>query len=181
MKRLKKFLDVIGSVGAKIIQADGFFFVVLTILNAPIIFFASDLKVGAINFWLGAFAILIFTSATHLLPLKLRRPIQAVLMILFAAHFVTDIFLLYKFDMPLNLDALQILLGTNPLTAKAFLQEQVANFKVLGGLTAFVLVMTALIFGLKKFFATRSEKLLKRFTFNLLIIFSLPTMIYRRI
>lgn len=150
----------------------------LTVLNLPIISFAGDFQIGAINFWFGAFAIFLVTTATHLLPLKIRRLIQTVLIILFAVHFVTNVFLLKKFGVPLNMDMLQILLGTNPLTAKAFLLEYVANFKVLGGLTTFILVMIILCAGLKKFFATRSDERLKGFAYDLLIIFFLPMMIF---
>lgn len=177
---LKKFLALFGKLagGGGILKEDGYFFVVLTILNLPIIFFAIDLKVGATNFWFGAFAIFLLTSAIHPLPLKIRRVIQTLLIILFAIHFVTDIFLLYKFDVPLNMEMLQILLGTNPLTAKAFLQEQVLSLKILASLAAFMLVLTALSVGLKKFFATRSQERLKRVAYDLLIIFSVPLIVY---
>ena len=95
-------------------------------------------------------------------------------MILFAVLFVANIFLLQKFSVPLNADTLQILLATNPLTAATFLQEYVMNFKVLGGLAAFIFLLTALSLGLKKFFATRSEERLKRLSTKLLIILLLP-------
>lgn len=178
MNKIKKILAAVGSIGGKILKADGYFFVVLVILNLPIIFFAYDFEVGAMNFWFGAFAILIVTAATNLLPLKFRRPIQGVLIIVFAAHFVTDTFLLYKFGVPLNMDILQIILGTNPTEAQEFLLEYVANFKVLGGLTAFILVLMTLIFALKKFFSTRSDERLKRFAFDLMIIFFPPMLIF---
>ncbi len=178
MNKIKKILAAVGSIGGKILKADGYFFVVLAILNLPIIFFVDDLEVGAVNFWFGAFAILIVTAVINLLPLKIRRPIQGVLIIIFAAHFVTDTFLLYKFGVPLNMDILQIILGTNPTEAQEFLLEYVVNFKVLGGLTAFIFVLTALIFALKKFFSTRSDERLKHFVFDLLIIFFPPMMIY---
>lgn len=87
---------------------------------------------------------------------------------------MTDVFLLYKFGVPLNPDTLQILLGTDPLTAKAFLQEYVANIKILGSLAAFVLVLVALIFGLKRFLATRSDERLKRLFVELIIILFFP-------
>ena len=114
----------------------------------------------------------------HFLFLKLRRVIQAVLIIFSAMIFVTDIFLLEKFSVPLNLDTLQILLGTNPLTAKAFLQSYILNFKILGGLMIFILSLAALSFGLKKIFSGRSEKRLHRLAFDLMIILLLPLTIF---
>ncbi|MBR6712890.1 MAG: sulfatase-like hydrolase/transferase [Selenomonadaceae bacterium] len=126
----------------------------------------------------GAFALFILTAAIHLLPLKIRRPLQIVSIILFAIVFVVNIFLLQKFSVPLNLDTLQILLGTNPAEAKEFLQEYVLNFKILGSLAAFIALLTALSFGLKKFFATRSEKRLQRLAIDLLIILFLPMLFY---
>ena len=78
----------------------------------------------------------------------------------------------------MNLDTLQILLGTNPLTAKAFLQEYILNFKILGSLAAFIALLTALSFGLKKLFATRSEERLKRLAIELIIFLFPPVMIY---
>lgn len=80
--------------------------------------------------------------------------------------------------MPLNPDTLQILLGTNPLTAKAFLQEYVANIKILGSLAAFVLVLVALIFGLKRFLAARSDERLNRLFVELIIILFFPIVLY---
>ncbi len=160
------------------IKEDGFFFVVLTILNWPIILLVEDFQESIIKFWIGAFALFIFTATIHLLPLKVRRPLQTVSIILSAIIFVTNIFLLQKFSVPLNPDTLQILLGTNPLTAKAFLQEYVLNFKILGGLAAFIVLLTALSFGLKKFFATRSEERLKQLMITLLITLSFPMIVY---
>ena len=175
LNRLKKLFACVSVGGGYLLKEDGFFFVVLSILNLPIILLEEDLQVGAINFWLGAFGILIITVVMNFLPLKIRRLLQAALIILFAAICVADAFLLYKFGVPLNMDMLQILLGTNPLTAKTFLLEQVFSAKVIGGLAAFVILLTALSFGLKKFFATRSEKRLKLLAVDLLIIFFLPT------
>ena len=174
---IKKLLAATAVWGSKLIKADGFFFVVLTILNAPIIFFTEDFQEGAINFWLGALALFLLTAAIHLLPLKIRRLLQATLITLFAVLFVTNIFLLQAFAVPLSHDILQILLGTNPLTAKAFLQEYVVNFKVIGSLAAFIFLLAALSFGLKKFFATCSEERRKRLAIDLLIIFLLPILV----
>ena len=174
---IKKLLAAVAVWGGKLIKADGFFFIVLTILNAPIIFFTEDFQEGAINFWLGALALFLLTAAIHLLPLKIRRLLQATLITLFAVLFVTNIFLLQAFAVPLSHDILQILLGTNPLTAKAFLQEYIVNFKVLGSLAAFIFLLAALSFGLKKFFATCLEAKLKRLLAILLIIFFVPVLI----
>ena len=156
------------------LRTDGYFFVVLTILNLPIISFAGDVQIGAINFWFGATAILLVTIATHFLPPKIRRPFQTLLIIVFAAHCVTDAFLLKKFGVPLNMDMLQLLLAADPVTAKDFLLEYVANVKVLVPLAAFIFGLAALRLGLKKFFATRSDERLKRLSIDLLIIFALP-------
>ena len=148
---VKKFVVFVISRCAGLIKEDGFFFVVLIILNLPIIFLDEDFWTSAMRFWFGAFALFLVTATLHLLPMKIRRFLQTALTVLFALIFMTDIFLLQKFDVPLNLDTLQILLGTNPLTAKAFLQEYVLNFKILGGLAAFVFFMTSLTLGLQKF------------------------------
>lgn len=173
-ERLNKFISPITSGGGWLVKEDGYFFVVLTILNLPIISHAEDFQAGALNFWIGAFAIFFLTAITHCLPVKLRRVLQFCLITLFTIVFLTDVFLLYKFGVPLNPDTLQILLGTNPLTAKAFLQEYVANIKILGSLAAFVLVLVALIFGLKRFLATRSDERLKRLFVELIIILFFP-------
>ena len=177
-ERLEKISEHRRTRRGGLLRNDGYFFVALTILNLPIISFAGDVQIGAINFWLGATAILLVTIATHLLPKKIRRPIQTLLIIVFAAHAVTDAFLLKKFGVPLNMDMLQILLGTNPVEAKEFLREYVAEVKVLVPLTAFIFGLAALSLGLKKFFATRSDERLKGFAFDLLIIFALPLTIY---
>lgn len=161
-----------------LVKEDGYFFVVLTILNLPIISHAEDFQTGALNFWIGAFAIFFLTAITHCLPVKLRRVLQFCLITLFAIVFLTDIFLLYKFGVPLNPDTLQILLGTDPLTAKAFLQEYVANIKILGSLAVFVLVLVALIFCLKRFLVARSDERLKRLFVELIIILFFPIVIY---
>ena len=174
---IKKIFAAVAAWGGKLIKADGFFFVVLTILNAPIIFFKEEIQEGAINFWLGAFALFLLTAAIHLLPLKIRRLLQAVLITLFALLFVTNIFLLWEFSNPLDGLFLQILLATNFVEAKEFLQEYVLNFKVLGSLAAFIFLLAALSFGLKKFFATRSEERLRRLAVDLLIIFLVPILI----
>lgn len=129
---------------------------------------------SAIKFLLGAFALFLFTLAIHLLPLKIRRPLQMLLITLFAIIFVVNVFLLQKFSVPLNMDILQILLGTNLVTAKEFLQVYVFNFQVIGGLVAFAVLLTTLSFGLKNFFATRSEERLKWLTIDLLIILFFP-------
>ncbi|MBQ3443854.1 MAG: phosphoethanolamine transferase [Selenomonadaceae bacterium] len=147
-------------------------------MNWPIILLVEDFQESIIKFWIGAFALFIFTATIHLLPIKVRRPLQTVLIILSAIIFVTNIFLFQKFSVPLNLDTLQILLGTNPLTAKAFLQEYILNFKILGSLAAFIALLTALSFGLKKLFATRSEERLKRLAIELIIFLFPPVMIY---
>ena len=176
--QIKKFLANVTVGGAYLIREDGFFFIILLILNSPIIFLTEDFQSGAVKFWLGAFALLLVTAAIHFLPLKFRRLLQIVSIILFAMIFVADIFLLQKFSVPLNFDTLQILLGTNPIEAKEFIQEYILNFKILGSLTAFIFFILALIFGLKKFFATRSVERLRRLSIDLLIILFLPMMIY---
>lgn len=140
----------------------------------PIISFASDVKLGTVNFWLGAFGILIVTAILHPIPKKFRRCLQTALIILFAVLFVTNIFLLYRFSVPLNIDMLQILLGTNFNEAKEFFADNVANFKVLGSLAAFIFLAAILTLWLKKFFATRTKERIRSFTIDLLIIFALP-------
>lgn len=177
LTRLKTLLELTASGGGNLLKEDGFFFLVITILNLPIIFRYKEFQAGAVKFYFSAFPIFLLVAAIHFLPLKFRRFVQAALITLFAVIFVTNIFLLCKFDVPLNPDTLQILLGTNPLTAKEFLLEQVLNVRIIGGVLIFVLILAALILGLKKFFATRSDKRLKRFAIDLLIIFSLPIVI----
>lgn len=150
----------------------------LTILNLPLISFEADFQLGAMNFWFGALGIFFITAAMNFLPRKIRRLLQAVLMILFAVICVANAFLLYKFGVPLDTNMLQILLGTNPIEAKTFLWEQVFSVKIIGGLAAFIFLLTALGFGLKKFFATCSAERLRRLSVDLMIIFLLPTAIF---
>lgn len=175
---MKNFLSRIGSGVGEILREDGFFFVAATLLNLPIIAFEDNIQSGAINFLNGALAIFIVTAASHLLPKKIRRPLQVTAIIFFAVLFVVNVFLLKSFDVPLNTDTLQVLLGTNPVEAKEFLQEYVANFKVLGSLAAFIFLLTALSFGLKKFFATRSDKRIITFAYELMLILSVPLVSY---
>lgn len=109
VSKLTKFITFIGENGAfGLIRDDGFFFVVLTALNLPIIPLADDFQIGVVNFWLGSFGILIVTAILHILPKKIRRCLQTALIILFAALFVTNFFLLYRFSVPFNTDMLQI-------------------------------------------------------------------------
>lgn len=173
---IKNLFRRINSGGVSLIKEDGFFFVVLTILNAPIIFFEEEIREGAMNFWFGILALFLLAAAIHLLPLKIRRLLQTTLIILFALLFVANIFLLWKFSEPLNKQLLQILLATNPLTVATFLQEYVINFKVLGSLAAFIFLLAALSLELKKFFATRAEERLKRLSTELLIILLVPVL-----
>lgn len=178
LNRLKKIFSSFIQGTGTIIREDGFFFVVLTILNLPLISFEADFQLGAMNFWFGALGIFLITAAMNFLPRKIRRLLQAVLMILFAVICVANAFLLYKFGVPLDTNMLQILLGTNPIEAKTFLWEQVFSVKIIGGLAAFIFLLTALGFGLKKFFATCSAERLRRLSVDLMIIFLLPTAIF---
>ena len=174
---LKKFLEPVGTRGGKFLREDGFFFVTLLILNAPIISLAEDFQMAFVKFYFGAFAIFLVAVSVNFLFQKLpcvKKFIQAVVIILFATHFAADIFLLYKFGVSLNMDTWQVLLGTNPLTAKTFLIEQVLNVKIIFGLLVGILFLTSIIFGLKKFFVTRTPERLKIFAVELLMIFFLP-------
>lgn len=90
LNRIKKFLAVIGSVGGNIIKADGFLFVVITILNAPIIFFADDFEVGAINFWFGAFAILVAAMDKQLETEKILTDDSTIPFVIFVLGESTD-------------------------------------------------------------------------------------------
>lgn len=175
---VKKFFELVGAYGTSIIKADGFFFVALTILNAPIYFFGGNIRTSVYLFWLGAFVIFVVTAAMHSLPLKVRRLLQTALIIAFAVLFVANIFLVYKFGVPLNLDMLQIVLATNPIETKEFFQTYFTDAKTIGGVMVFVFALTALNFGLKKFFATCSPERLKKFFIELLIIFAMPFIIY---
>ena len=180
----KNFFNAVGTRGEKFLREDGFFFVTLLILNTPIISFTENFQVGFVKFYLGALAIFLVALAINFLlqPLpRVKKFIQAVVIILFAVHFVTDIFLLYKFGVPLNMDMWQILLATNFAEAQTFLREQVLSVKIILGVVLFVLMMCAMIFALKKFFETRSTERLKRFVAELSIIFFLPMIISCRI
>lgn len=174
LERVKKFSDRVCAYCAATIKEDGYFFGVLTILNLPIIFFGWNVQTRLYLFWLGTSVIFAVTVATHLLPIKIRRTLQTAAIIVFAVLFAANVFLIKKFGVPLNMDMLQIVMGTNPLTAKTFLQVQVVNIKVLGGLAAFVIALAALSIGLKKFLSTRSPERLRRLTFDALIIFVMP-------
>ena len=178
LERVKNFLDIACAYCAATIKEDGYFFVVLTILNLPIIFFGGNFRTSIYLFWLGAFVIFAFTVATHLLPLKIRRALQTAMIIIFAVIFAANVFLLYKFGVPLNMDMLQIVMGTNPIETQEFFRTYFTNFKILGSLTAFVIALVALSLGLKKIFATRSPERLRRLTFDALIIFAMPFIVY---
>ncbi|MBR3747719.1 MAG: DUF1705 domain-containing protein [Selenomonadaceae bacterium] len=179
---LKKLLNAVGTRGENFLREDGFFFVTLLILNTPIISFAEDFQVGFVKFYLGAFAIFFIAAAINFLFRSLphvKKVIQGVVIISFALHFVTDIFLLHRFGVLMNQEVVQILLATNFAEARDFLREQVLNVKIIFGVIFFVLMMSAMIFGLKKFFATRTPERLKKSFLELLTIFFLPIIFLR--
>ena len=187
-----KFLNRLGNFGGVFIREDGCFFILLTILNLPIFiqaFFynhrviplAEGFSDGLPGFWRGTFFILMLCLALNILFSRLPRVkifLQAVLITLFTIFFVTDIFLLNRFDNVLHVDMIQIVMGTNPLTAKQFISDYVLTFPIIVGIIFLVATIAAMSKALKKFFVTRSEERLRRFSFDLLIIFLPMILLY---
>ena len=131
---------------------------------------------GLPEFWQGIFFILLFCIAMNFLLKKYQRTktfLQITLITLFAVFLVTDIFLLHKFKNVLHPNMIQIVMGTNPLTAKQFISDYVLTFPIIFGIIFLVAAIAAASKALKKFFLTRSEERLKKFSVDLLII-SLP-------
>lgn len=191
LKVIKKFFNTIGQRGSILLREDGRFFVMLTILNLPIFIqeffyggriipFNESFSNAMPNFWQGTFFILLFCVAINLLlknHLRIKFFLQTTLIILFAIFFVTDIFLLHKFNLVLHVNMIQIVMGTNPSETKDFLSNYVLTFPVIFGVIFFIAAIVALSKGLNKFFLNRSEERLKRFSIDLRIIF-LPIILF---
>lgn len=192
---IRKFLNIFGSVGVKVLREDGWFFVLLTVLNLPIFFqeffyfqrilpFMEVFPKGLTNFCQGAFLILLACVAMNLLLAKprwgkrIKTFLQTTLITLFTISLVTDIFLLKKFNNVLHVNMVQIVMETNPLTVKQFLSDYVLTLPVIGGTIFLVTIVVAAVKGLQKFFRTRSEERLKRFSYDLLIIF-MPLILFQ--
>ena len=103
--------------------------------------------------------------------------LQTTLIVLFATFLLTDIFLLHKFDNALQADMIQIVMGTNLSEAKEFLSNYVLTFPVIVGVIFFIALLVIVSKALKKFFYTRSEERLRRFSVDLAIIF-LPMILF---
>ncbi len=146
---MSNFVKCWGEKFGSFLKSDGWFFFLLLILNLPTIF--SDLDYisskGIRNFYSGAVCILIFSAAIHFLLAKFPRVkffLQVLILIIFATFFVTDIFLLYKFELTLQEYMIVILIGTNPATVKEFFQNYVLNLPVMLGTAATIfLIVTA--------------------------------------
>lgn len=191
LKRIKKWFNFIGKKGEVLLCEDGWFFVLLTILNLPIFiqaFFynhrviplAEGFSEGLPDFWRGTFFILMFCVALNLLFSRLPRVkifVQVILIALFTIFFLMDIFLLHRFDNVLHVNMIQIVMGTNPLTAKQFLSDYVLTFPIIAGTIFFIAAIVTASKTLKKFFGTRSEERLRRFSVDLAIIF-LPLFLF---
>ncbi len=72
---------------------------------------------------------------------------------------------------------IQIVIGTNFSETKEFLSNYVLTFPIIVGMIFFIAALVVLSKGLKKFFRTRSEERLKRFSVELVIIF-LPMILF---
>ena len=178
-----KISDIVGQRGIIFLREDGWFLVLLMILNLPIFIqeflflkFPSEegLKNALPNFWQGACFILLLCVAMNFLFAKHRRIkifFRTTLIILFAIFLVTDIFLIRKFGNVLHVNMIQIAMGTNPSEAKEFLSNYVLTVPVIFGVIFFIAALALLVKGLQKFFNTRSEERLKRFSIDLLIMF----------
>ena len=147
---------------SKILREDGLFICILLISNFPVIF--EPLKVGgkiseyAEHFFLSIFPLIFIALVLHFLLIKLpkvKRILQVAISFVFLLLSVTDIFLLYKFDTNLNGLMVEILLGTNILTAKEFLQSYV--FAPAQSIK--ILIITAVVL----LFLIKSVKLIKSF------------------
>ena len=165
-----KISDIVGQKGIVFLREDGWFLVLLTILNLPIFiqeFYSQafpieeSLKNALPNFWQGLCFILLLCVAMNFLFAKHRRIkifLRTILIIFFAISLLTDIFTLRKFGYVLHVNTIQIIMGTNPLTVKEFLSNYVLTFPIIFGVIFFVAALVALVKGLQKFFNTRSEE-----------------------
>lgn len=164
-----------------LLRSDGWFFFLLLILNLPTIF--SDLDYisskGIRNFYSGAVCILIFSAAIHFLLAKFPRGkffLQVLILIIFATFFVTDIFLLYKFNSTLERFMIQLVLGTNPATVKEFFQNYVLNLPVIIGAAGIIFLIVIAVKKFRAGFQNLSENNLRRIT-NYLLIILLPAVV----
>jgi len=148
--------------------------------GARVIPFKEGILNGLPNFWKGMLFILLLCIAMNFLLKKHRRIkifLQTTLIVLFAIFLVTDIFLLCKFNHILHVNMIQIVIGTNFSETKEFLSNYVLTFPIIVGMIFFIAALVVLSKGLKKFFRTRSEERLKRFSVELVIIF-LPMILF---
>ncbi len=171
-------------------KADGWFFFSLIILNLPIFlqeFFYGEriipdrevLSEGITNFYCGAVGILIICATINFLFVKFQRAkffLQMLIVICFAIFFVTDIFLLYKFNYTLHQNMIQIVLGTNLNEIKEFFQSYVLNLPVIIGTAAVIALIVAAVKKLRAVFQNLSENNLRRISYHLLIVL-LPAVI----
>lgn len=180
-EKIRNFVRFTGKWGGVLLRSDGWFFFLLLILNLPTIF--SDLDYisskGIRNFYSGAVCILIFSAAIHFLLAKFPRGkffLQVLILIIFATFFVTDIFLLYKFNSTLERFMIQLVLGTNPATVKEFFQNYVLNLPVIIGAAGIIFLIVIAVKKFRAGFQNLSENNLRRIT-NYLLIILLPAVV----
>lgn len=181
---MSNFVKCWGEKFGNFLKSDGWFFFLLLILNLTIflqVFFyglplLKTLQIGIKNFYSGAVLILIICAMIHFLLTKFPRAkffLQVLILILFATFFVTDIFLLYKFNSTLARYMIQILFATNLNEAKEFFQNYVLNLPVIIGAAATIFLIVTAIKKFRAGFKNLSENNLRRIS-NYLLIILLP-------
>lgn len=186
IKKIRAMLQIYGREFGKLLQADGWFFVTLVILNLPIFLqtfifgdrlftFRDLLSRSVANFYTGAVLILIFCAAVHFLLSRFQRAkffLQALILACFAVFFVVDVFLIYKFGTTLHRHMIQSVLSTNFNEVGEFLQMCVLNPKIILGTAGAVLLIVLAVKLSRRFFHSLSEGNLSRLSYHLLIIFT---------
>ncbi len=179
-EKIRNFVRFTGKWGGVLLRSDGWFFFLLLILNSTIFSEQETLREGIINFYSGAVLILIICAMIHFLLAKFPRVkffLQVLILIIFATFFVTDIFLLYKFNSTLERFMIQILFVTNLNEAKEFFQNYVLNLPVMLGAAGIIFLIVKAVKKFRAGFQNLSENNLRRIT-NYLLIILLPAVLY---
>lgn len=179
-KNLSNFVKCWGEKVGNFLKSDGWFFFLLLILNSTIFSGQETLREGIINFYSGAVLILIICAMIHFLLEKFPRAkffLQVLILIIFAVFFVLDIFLLYKFQVPLRFYMIQIVLVTNLNEIKEFFQAYVLNLPVIIGTAGIIFLIVTAVKKFRAGFKNLSENNLCRIS-NYLLIILLPAMLF---
>lgn len=167
----------------KFLREDGWLIFLLLILNStPIIMafshtedilFKSLLIDGVIEFYFGAFLILIFCAAVNFGLKKFPRVkffLQILILLGFSISFVIDIFLIQTFGITLHTHFIEIALGTNPATFKEFLLNYILNFKIILIIVLVILILRAMIIKFREWQNKFSDETLQKISRHTLII-----------